>query len=224
MTYEEFKIKAKDSQINEKKCVYLIREYFIDDFSELFKNGTVKCSQPIMGFARNLTGAKRMIRKFYEDISDEAYKPYRAFFTIYACISGVLTNFECGRFNKAARQSWSANYKAQIIEHCIINAHFYGKSNRDNHFKKGTQVGVLFPNSLIVELGVITQTPPSIKELWESREEVRLHYKYMGLRFSESEWQHDNKCPKDFYRVMVADKEIDVRSSLLIPLPDPKKL
>lgn len=224
MTFEEFKIKAKDSQINEEKCVYLIREYFIKDFSELFKHGVVKCLQPNMGFARDLAEAKRMIRKSYEDFSDEACKPYRAFFIIDACKYRELTRYEYDRFNRMILQSWSANYKAQIIEHGIIRTRFYGNLKRNKHFQKGTQVGVLFPHNLTVELGIITQTPPSIKDVWEFREEVRLLYKDIGLRFCDSEWQYDEKCPKDLYRVKVADKEFNVRPSLLMPLPDPEKL
>ena len=224
MTFEEFKKMAVLKSQEEDCCVYFLREYFIEDFSELFKNGVVKCLQPKIGFVRNLAVAKRMIRKTYEDFSADEYKPYRAFFTIDACKYGKFARFEYDRFNRMILQSWSSNYKAQIIEHGIIRARFYGKSKRNKHFQKGTQVGVLFPNNMTVELGIITQTPPSVKDVWEFREGVRQHYKDIGLSFSESEWQYDEKCPKDFYRVKVADKEFNVRPSLLIPLPDHEKL
>lgn len=211
MTFKEFKtIAAHKSQV-EDCCVYFIRAYSIEGFTVLFKNGTTKCVQSIMGFATDLAKAQRMIRKSYDP-----FYPYYHLFTIDACKVGVLVDYTL--LYTATLQSWSVNNNAQIIEHGMIRGKFYGKSKRNKHFKKGTQVGVLDSDNLTVELGVITQIPPSVKEVWEFREGVRLHYKEIGVRFSESAWQYNDNCPKDFYRVMVNDKEINVLSSRLIPL------
>lgn len=226
MTFEKFKMIAAQKSQEEYGCVYFIREYFIDNFSELFIRGVTKCSQPNMGFARNLKEAKRMICKFFEHPFAHVVKlkPYQSYITIEACKPGVLGNLEYDRLNKVVLQSWSANYQAQIIEHYVTNAHFYGKLKRNNYFKKGSWVGVLYSKDLIVKLGVITQTPPSIKDVWEFRERVRLHYKDIGLKFTETEWRCDDDFPLDRYNVMIDDKEISVPASLLIPLPDYENL
>lgn len=48
MTFEEFKMIAAQKSQEEDDCVYFIREYFINNFSELFISGVTKCSQPNM--------------------------------------------------------------------------------------------------------------------------------------------------------------------------------
>lgn len=218
MTFEAYKKSATKRVENTNNSIYFVQEYYIDDIAELLEKRHCKCKCVSCGFSQKLSAANAMIRKRYANLNNLfEYRNSSVLFIVSECnYNHLISSYNI--WDKNMIQHWSTDYLGKGIEHCRVQA-FKGRNNRDNKFNIGDKVGVLSPLQTEVSLGEIVGLPPSLKEVYDFREQYREQLKIKGDRFIESEILCSDHYPLDAYIVRIKMEEVAlIQPTLLIPL------